>query len=273
MAGPDPVGSPDVVATRLLSGKVVLVSGIGPGLGRSIAVRSAAAGADVVLAARTQSTLDDVAREVEALGVRALPVVTDIDDGEAVENLANTARAEFGGVDALVNNAFAMPPMKDLADISLRRLRAGFETNVLSTLGLTRSLIPSLVERGGSVVMINSMVVRHSESLYGGYKMTKAALLSMAQSLATELGPRGVRVNSIAPGYIWAEGLEEYFAALAEQRGVPSRQVYDEHAAGTDLRRLPDADSIADTAVFLASDLARSVTGQCLDVNCGEHHH
>ncbi len=263
----------EMAGTRLLTGKVVLVSGIGPGLGRSLAVRSAAAGADVVLAARTESTLDEVAREVEALGARALPVVTDIDDAEAVERLANAARTEFGGVDALVNNAFAMPAMKDLADISLRRLRAAFETNVLSALSLTRSLIPALAERGGSVVMINSMVVRHSEPLYGGYKMTKAALLSTAQSLATELGPRGVRVNSIAPGYIWSEGLEEYFAALAEQRDVTPQQVYDEHAAGTDLRKLPDADSIADTAVFLASDLARSVSGQCLDVNCGEHHH
>lgn len=261
------------IGTRLLAGKVVLVSGIGPGLGRSIAVRSAAAGADVVLAARTKSTLDDVAHEVQALGARAVPVVTDIDDGESVENLANTARAEFGGIDALMNNAFAMPPMKDLADMSMRRLRSGFETNVLSTLGITRSLIPALAERAGSIVMINSMVVRHSEPLYGGYKMTKAALLSMAQSLATELGPRGVRVNSVAPGYIWSDGLAEYFAALAEQRGVPPQQIYDEHAANTDLNKLPDPDSIADTAVFLASELARSVTGQCLDVNAGEHHH
>jgi NAD(P)-dependent dehydrogenase (short-subunit alcohol dehydrogenase family) len=102
--------------------------------------------------------------------------------------------------------------------------------------------------------------------------MAKAGLLAMAQSLATELGPQGVRVNSVAPSYIWAGTLQAYFAYLAQKRGVPARQVYDETAATTDLRRLPEPDDIADVVVFLASDLARAVTGQCVDVNAGEFH-
>ena len=105
----------------------------------------------------------------------------------------------------------------------------------------------------GSVVMINSMVVRFSQRRMGPYKLAKAALLAMAQSLATELGPQGIRVNSVAPGHIWGDSLKWYFGYLARKRGVDIQQIYDETAAGTDLRRLPEPDEIADAVVFLAS--------------------
>ncbi|OKJ96273.1 SDR family oxidoreductase [Amycolatopsis sp. CB00013] len=259
--------------TDLLRDKVVVVSGVGPGLGRSIATRCAAAGADVVLAARTESRLAEVAKEVDALGRRAVTVPTDITDDASATNLTETALKAFGRVDALVNNAFAIPPIMDLADVDLADVRAGFETNVLAALRLTRLFTSSLAESGGSVVMINSAVLRHSRRTFGAYKMAKASLLALAQSLASELGPQGIRVNSVAPGYIWADSLKWYFAYLAKERGVPPEQVYAETAEAIDLRRLPEPDEIADTVVFLASSLARCVTGQCLDVNAGEYHH
>lgn len=120
--------------------------------------------------------------------------------------------------------------------------------------------------------MINSAVLHHSRRTFGPYKMAKASLLALAQSLATELGPRGIRVNSVAPGYIWADNLKWYFNYLAEQRGITRDEVYAETAATIDLRRLPEADEIADAVVFFASPLARAITGACLDVNCGEYH-
>jgi NAD(P)-dependent dehydrogenase (short-subunit alcohol dehydrogenase family) len=257
----------------LLDGAVVVVSGIGPGLGRSIALQSARAGADVVLAARTASRLDEVAKEVTALGRRGLAVPADITDGESAAGLVEAALAEFGRVDTLVNNAFAIPPLTSLAEAGLDTLRQAFETNVVGTLRMTRLFAPALAASGGSVVMINSAVLRHSRLNFGGYKMAKAALLALAQSLATEFGPQGIRVNSVAPGYIWADSLKWYFGYLAEQRGVSRDQVYDETAATTDLRELPDPDAIADAVVFLASAMARAITGQCLDVNAGEYHH
>ncbi len=257
----------------LLAGKVVVVSGIGPGLGRSIAIRSAEAGADLVLAARTASRLDEVAKEVTALGRRALCVPTDITDDAATARLAEAALAEYGQVDTLVNNAFAIPPLATLAETSMDAIRAAFETNVLGAMRMTQVFTPALASSSGSVVMINSAVLRHSKINYGGYKMAKTALLSLAQSLATELGPQGIRVNSIAPGWIWGDTLQWYFGYLAEQRGVERQVIYDEIAATTDLRKLPEPDEIADAVVFLASSLARAITGQCLDVNCGEFHH
>ncbi len=257
----------------LLEDKVIIVSGIGPGLGRSIAVRSAEQGADIVLAARTQSRLDEVAKEVTALGRRALPVQTDISDPAAAQWLRDATLAEFGRADALVHNALAMPPIKDLSEVDLEAVRAAFDVNVLGALRLTRLFTPALAASGGSVTMINSMVVRFSQRTMGPYKATKAALLAVAQSLATELGPQGIRVNTVAPGHIWGDSLKWYFSYLAKKRGIDPQQVYDETAAGTDLRRLPEPDEIADAVVFLSSWLARSITGQCLDVNCGEFHH
>jgi NAD(P)-dependent dehydrogenase (short-subunit alcohol dehydrogenase family) len=257
----------------MLQDKVVVVSGIGPGLGRSIALRSAMQGADVVLAARTESRLAEVAREVTALGRRALAVPTDIADADAAQRLADATLAEFGRADALVHNALAMPPIKDLSTVRLDAVRAAFDTNVIGALRLTRLFTPALAATAGSVTMINSMVVRFSQRTMGPYKASKAALLAVAQSLATELGPQGIRVNSVAPGHIWGESLQWYFGNLARKRGVDPSQIYDETAANTDLGRLPLPDEIADAVVFLSSSMASAITGQCIDVNCGEYHH
>ncbi len=257
----------------LLAGQVAVVCGVGPGLGRSIALASARAGADVVLAARTASRLDEVAKEVTALGRRGVAIPTDLTDGEAAARLAGAALAAFGRIDTLVHNAFAIPPLTGLADADLATLQAAFDTNVVAALRLTRLLTPALAASQGSVVMINSAVLRHSRPGFGGYKMTKAALLALAQSLASELGPQGIRVNSVAPGYIWGGSLKWYFGHLARQRGVDAQQVYDETAATIDLRRLPEPDEVADAVVFLASPMARAITGQCLGVDCGEYHH
>jgi NAD(P)-dependent dehydrogenase (short-subunit alcohol dehydrogenase family) len=257
----------------LLRDKVVVVCGVGRGLGRAIAVQSARAGADVVLAARTEACAKEVAAEVTAMGRRAVTAVTDVTDDELAAGLPAVALEAFGRVDTLVNNAFAIPPMTGLADAGLDAVRAGFETDVLGALRMTRLFTPALTASRGSVVMINSAVLRHSRLPFGPYKMAKSALLGMARSLATELGPQGIRVNTVAPGYIWAGSLKWYFGELARQRGVTAAQVYDETAAGIDLRRLPEPDEVADAVVFLASDLARAITGQCLDVNCGEFHH
>ncbi|MDH6282622.1 SDR family oxidoreductase [Prescottella agglutinans] len=260
-------------ALPLLDGKVVVVSGVGPGLGRSVAVRSAQAGARVVLAARTESRLASVAEEIRAMGGTALAVPTDLTDDGSVANLVDAALAEFGVIDAVVHNAFVQPAHVRLLDADFQAVRQGIDINLLAALNLTRKLAPALARSHGSVVMINSMVLRNQLPNLGAYRVMKSGLLALARSLSVELGPMGVRVNSVAPGYIWADSVKRMFERQAADRGVPFRQVYDEVAASTDLRRLPEPDDIANAVVFLASDFARAIAGQCLDVNCGHTHH
>ena len=255
----------------MLEDKVVVISGVGPALGTTLARRCAEAGADLVLAARSVDRLDEVAKQVTDLGRRALAVGTDITDDAQVDNLVAESLAAYGKVDVLINNAFRVPSMKPLADTTFQHIRDAIELTVLGALRLTQGFTPALAEAKGSVVNVNSMVIRHSQPKYGAYKTAKAALLAMSQSLATELGPQGIRVNSVAPGYIWGGTLQSYFAHQAGKYGTTVEQIYDAAAAASDLKRLPTEDEVASAILFMASDLSSGITGATLDVNCGEY--
>ncbi|WP_455901600.1 SDR family oxidoreductase [Rhodococcus gordoniae] len=257
----------------LLRDRVVVISGVGPGLGRTLALRCAEHGADVVLAARTRERLEKVAAEVEGTGRRALVVPTDITDDESAAALVERVVSEFGRADVLVNNAFSVPSMKPLARTDFQQIRDSVELTVLGALRLTQLFAPALAESAGAVININSMVLRHSQERYGSYKLAKSALLAMSRSLATELGVQGIRVNSVAPGYIWGPILQGYFEHQADEYGTTVEQIYEHTAAASDLKRLPTTEEIADAVIFLASPMASAITGQCLDVNCGEYHH
>ncbi|MGI9126537.1 MAG: SDR family oxidoreductase [Mycobacterium sp.] len=255
----------------MLENKVVVISGVGPALGTTLARRCAEAGADLVLAARTAERLEEVAGVVTGLGRRAVSIQTDITDDEQVANLVAGSVEAYGRIDVLINNAFRVPSMKPLADTSFQHIRDAIELTVLGALRLIQSFTPALAEAKGSVVNVNSMVIRHSQPKYGAYKMAKAALLAMSQSLATELGPQGIRVNSVAPGYIWGETLKSYFNHQAGKYGTDVDTIYAATAAQSDLKRLPTEDEVASAILFMASDLSSGITGATLDVNCGEY--
>jgi NAD(P)-dependent dehydrogenase (short-subunit alcohol dehydrogenase family) len=207
------------------------------------------------------------------LGRRALAVSTDITDDEQVANLVTRSLEEYGKVDVLINNAFRVPSMKPLADTTFQHIRDAIELTVLGALRISQGFTPALAEAKGSVVNVNSMVIRHSQPKYGAYKMAKAALLAMSHSLSTELGAQGIRVNTVAPGYIWGGTLQSYFTHQAGKFGTTVEEIYNAAAAGSDLKRLPTEDEVASAILFLASDLASGITGATLDVNCGEYKH
>lgn len=254
-----------------LDNKVVVISGVGPALGTTLARRCAAAGADLVLAARTAERLEEVAGQITATGRRAVAVSTDITDEAQVANLVAETNKAYGRVDVLINNAFRVPSMKPLANTGFDHIREAIELTVLGALRLTQALTPALAQANGSVVNVNSMVIRHSQPKYGAYKMAKAALLAMSQSLASELGEQGIRVNSVVPGYIWGETLKGYFQHQAGKYNTTVDQIYQATAAQSDLKRLPTEDEVASAILFFASDLSSGITGQTLDVNCGEY--
>jgi NAD(P)-dependent dehydrogenase (short-subunit alcohol dehydrogenase family) len=208
---------------------------------------------------------------VAALGRRAVAVTTDITDDEQVDRLVSESLAAYGKVDVLINNAFRVPSMKPLADTTFDHIRDAIELTVLGALRMIQRFTPALAQTKGSVVNVNSMVIRHSQPKYGAYKMAKSALLAMSQSLATELGDKGIRVNSVAPGYIWGDTLKSYFNHQAGKYGTTVEQIYAATAAQSDLKRLPTEDEVASAILFMASDLSSGITGATLDVNCGEY--
>jgi NAD(P)-dependent dehydrogenase (short-subunit alcohol dehydrogenase family) len=258
----------------LLENKVAIVSGIGPGMGRDISLLFAREGAKLALAARTQGKLEKTLAEVRAAGAEAIAVPTDITSDEDCRRLVEAAKNEFGRVDVLVNNAFHPGTFALVENADLANWRTPFEVNVLGTMRLTKTVIPHMKEQGGgSIVMINSMVIRDPMLTMVDYAASKAALMAATQGLARELGPYKIRVNSVVPGYIWGPSLEWYFGDQAKKRGITPKQVYDEVAANTALRHLPTSEEIAPAVAFFASDLSRVITGQSLDVNGGHVFH
>jgi NAD(P)-dependent dehydrogenase (short-subunit alcohol dehydrogenase family) len=264
------------MTTQLLEDKVVVLSGVGPGLGRSLGEEAARMGADLVLASRTQKRLDKMAEVVRSHGRRALVVPTDIDDPTACQALVDAALAEYGKVDCLINNAFAIPPMDPLTKLDHDAIRRSLDTNAFAPLRLSTLFADALAQTpekpGGSIIMVNSAVLRQSQPEFAGYKLTKGTLVHVASSLATELGPRGIRVNSVAPSWIYEDVNKAYFDYLAGERGTTHDDVYRETADLTDLKRLATPEEVARATLFLASDLASAITGITLDVSCGEFH-
>lgn len=253
----------------ILKDKVVVIAGLGPGLGAALAKGAAAEGAKLVLAARTEEKL---AAAAEELGGDVLTVATDVNSEEAVQQLRDQTLEHFGRVDSVIVNAFQMPPMDPLTQVSHDKVKAAMQTNVFAPITLASVFADALAESKGNLVMVTSMVIRHSEPEYAAYKLTKGALHAAAGSLATELGPRGIRVNSVAPGWIWEDVNKMYFEWMAKERGITAQDVYDEVAGRSDLKRIAEPDEVAAATLFLASDLASAITGVCLDVNCGEFH-
>jgi NAD(P)-dependent dehydrogenase (short-subunit alcohol dehydrogenase family) len=255
----------------LLSGKVCVVSGVGPGLGRQAATALAAHGADLVLAARRQSTLDDVLAEVSSLGARAITVPTDITDPEACASLMAAGVEEFGGIDVLVNNAFRFDAFQNFEDVDLAIWRKIMDTNLFGSLQMTRAALPAMRERGGgSVVMVASMVTRQPQPAQGGYAISKGALLTATKVLAYELGPSKVRVNAVVPGWMAGPSVDMYIDMTSKGRGVEPQVVVDELNARVPLGRIPSDRDVAGSIVYLASDLSCAVTGEALETNGGE---
>jgi NAD(P)-dependent dehydrogenase (short-subunit alcohol dehydrogenase family) len=255
----------------LLEDRVCVVSGAGPGLGRQVALLAARHGADVVLAARRPQVLEQLAAEVEALGRRALAVPTDVTDPAQCAALAETTMAHFGRVDALVNNAYVEDVFRTFRRVELDEWRRLSEVNLFGPLQVTKAFVTPMIEQGhGSIVFVNSMIVRKPVAQQGGYAVAKGGLLAAARVLAKELGRFSIRVNSVLPGWMWGPQVELYVKTAAQQRAVSEEQIIAEIAREIPLGALPTDAEVAGSVLFLVSDLAAAVTGQALDANGGE---
>jgi NAD(P)-dependent dehydrogenase (short-subunit alcohol dehydrogenase family) len=256
----------------LLAGKTVVVSGVGAGLGHQVAAAVVRDGGNAVLGARTEANLAKSAAGIDPDGAHTAYRATDITDEGQCEALAGLARERFGRIDAIVHVAAWDSYFGGVEDADFASWQSVIDVNLLGTLRMTRACLPSLKERGGSVVFIGtqSAVAAPTQVKQAAYAASKGALTSAMYSLARELGPFRIRVNTVLPGWMWGPPVQAYVRFTAQTEGVPEDVVL---ARLTERMALPepatDAD-VADAAVFLASDRARSVTGQSLLVNAGE---
>jgi NADP-dependent 3-hydroxy acid dehydrogenase YdfG len=184
----------------LLAGQVALITGAGRGLGRQIALTFAWAGADVVGTARTKAQVEDTAKEIKALGRRALSIVTDVTQEDQVRAMADQALKEFGRVDILVNNA-GMSRYGSFVEQKAADWRAMIETNLMGTLFCTHAILPSMLERGqGLIINISSVAGIHGLPNEAVYCASKHGVKGFTDALAIELKDRGIRVCGIYPG-------------------------------------------------------------------------
>jgi NAD(P)-dependent dehydrogenase (short-subunit alcohol dehydrogenase family) len=245
----------------LLKGRIAIVSGIGPGVGKEVAYAFAREGADVVLAARTASALEEVALGIQKRRQKALCVPTDITKPDDCRRLVETAVKQFGRVDVLVNNAFLTHPWGPVESADFEAWKKILDVNLFGSLRLAQLVIPHMRRQGGgSIVMVNTMSMRIIEPNVGGYAASKAALMTATQTLAKELGPDGIRVNTVSPGMVQT-GMTA--AVYADQ------QVAAERAALVPLGRVAGPEDMADVIAFLLGPDARYINGHDLVVDGG----
>ncbi|MFD3616801.1 SDR family oxidoreductase [Streptomyces sp. NPDC058676] len=256
----------------LLSGKTVVVSGVGAGLGRQVAAAVVRDGGNAVLGARTEANLAKSAAEVDPDGAHTAYRATDVTDEGQCGALAELARERFGRIDAVVHVAAWDSYFGGLEDADFTTWQSVIDVNLLGSLRMTRACLPALKAFGGSVVFIGtqSAVAAPSQVRQAAYAASKGALTSAMYSLARELGPYRIRVNTVLPGWMWGPPVRAYVQFTAQTEGVSEAEVLERLSGRMALPDLASDADVADAAVFLASDRARAITGQSLLVNAGE---
>lgn len=243
-----------------LSGKTAVVTGASKGIGAGIALALAEEGANVVVNyVRAKDDAEKVAAKINQNGSKAITVQADVSKKAEVDKLFGEARKTFGKIDILVNNAgiYEFAPLQEITEDSYRRQ---FDLNVLGTLLSTQAAVKNMPE-GGSIINLSSVASLTPPPTGSVYSATKGAVDVITRSLAQELGPQKIRVNSLAPGLVETPG--------AQVAGVAEGEFRQMAVSRTPLGRVGDTEDIAKVAVFLASDDSGWITGEVLPVGGG----
>jgi len=246
-----------------LTGKVAIVTGSSRGIGLAIAAALAEHGCKVVISSRKQEACDEVAHAINAQhgDNRAIAVAANISSKDDLQNLVDETRKAFGRIDVLVCNAASNPYYGPMAGISDEQFRKILDNNVIANHWLISMIAPDMLERGeGSIIIVSSIGGLTSSTMIGAYNISKAADFQLARNLAAEFGPKGVRVNCIAPGLVKTD-----FARALWENPDTLKAV----TKTTPLRRIGEPHEIAGAAVYLASPASTFMTGQTMIVDGG----
>ena len=255
---------------KTLDGRVAIVTGGGEGIGRAIAIALAQAGARVAVAARRREPIDAVETEIRASGGTALAVQADVTREAEVSAMVATTRARLGPIDILVNNAGIAGPTANAEDISAADWEDVHRVNLVGPFLCCRAVIPEMKERRrGRVIHIGSISGKRPLAQRTPYCASKLGLVGFARTLATELGPYDVTVNTVSPGATAGERIERVIASAASAQGKTVAEVSKAFLASTPLGRFVQPEDTARVVVFLASDAAANITGEDINVAAG----
>ena len=252
-----------------LAGKRAVVTGAGRGIGRSIALALAEAGADVAVSARTANELEQLVTEIQAMDRRSLAISCDVTDPQQVQSLATRSLEGLGGIDILVNNAGNAGSHKFLnhPDELWHRMLA---VNLTSVYYVTKAFIPTLIEqRWGRIINIASIAARVGGSYIAAYTASKHGVLGLSRALAVELMPHNITVNAICPGYVNTPMTDASVRNISSRTGMPEAQARGTLEKTSPQRRLMEPEEIAAIAVFLAQDISKGITGQAINIDGG----
>lgn len=245
-----------------MTGKVAVITGSTKGIGRAIAEEMARLGARVVISSRKADACEQVAAELKAQGFDAMAVPCHVGRKDDLQNLVDRTNEAWGAIDVLVCNAATNPVYGTTAEMTDEAWDKIMDTNVKSTFWLTNMVLPQMAEKGeGAVVLLSSIAGLRGNTTIGTYGVSKAAEAALARNLAVEWGPKGIRVNSIAPGLIKTD-----FAKALWEDPVRVKRAEDK----TPLRRIGDPVDIAGLAVFLSTRASAYITGQVIVADGGE---
>jgi NAD(P)-dependent dehydrogenase (short-subunit alcohol dehydrogenase family) len=255
----------------LLDARVAVVTGGGRGIGRAIARKLASEGAAVVVAARTATEIEAVAKEIRDAGGRASPIRTDVADEQQCGHLVRTVEAHYGRIDILVNNGGDYGPVKPVEEITPAEWDRVIAVHLRGAYLLTRLVLPGMYARGAGVILnISSLSAKAAFAWGAPYAAAKAGLLGLTRVTAAESARKGIRANALCPGPVTETKMsQELGRTLAARLGVtPERQIHE--FLNTVLQgRGQTADEVAAAALFLCSDQASAITGQALNVDGG----
>jgi NAD(P)-dependent dehydrogenase (short-subunit alcohol dehydrogenase family) len=255
----------------LLSGKVAVITGASKGIGRVMSQHFAREGAGVVCAARSEKLVEETAAQVMAQGGKAIAVAADAATEEGARRIVEAGVKAFGKIDRLVNNAGDGGPTRPVQDYPLDDWLYTINSCLTSSYLMTRFAVPEIIRAGGgAIVYISSVAGRRGLPYRIGYCAAKAGQVGMTYGMALELAAHNITVNAIAPGAVEGDRIERVIAGQAQARGIPvedMRKILIERAP---LKRMVTADDIAALAVYLSSELARNISGQCISVAAGE---
>jgi NAD(P)-dependent dehydrogenase (short-subunit alcohol dehydrogenase family) len=256
-----------------LKGKVAIVTGGGTGIGKAIGLALANEGADVVIAARNLSRLEQAAKDIESRGGKARAVQADISDYEQVKQMVAETTKDFGRIDILVNNAARGTfNNADVVDMNLKEWHDSLAINLTGMMYCSREALKYMIPRkSGNIINISSVAGMSGVPKESPYAASKWGVIGLTETLAIEAGRFGIRVNCISPGATRTQEFEDWVRVSAADGGISYEEMMSKVTDNNALKRIAETSEIAACVVFLASDDSSAITGHNLVASCGFH--